>query len=566
MKGFICALLLSLFNPTNGYPEKKKIDADTFRQSQKLLKLAATELVETITASDYPMFNKFPERKKILLNILPYENLAKFPGKDEIYKDGVLLSMDHQVNPYQILIYKPFFLMYAGTSDSEFEKKAVDVKKDLLMEASLAWGLNENEAEAFADDFLLLKKVSSNETDQPVPNSSSPPEFKTESNFFMDQNRRLIGTLRIYVDEQKNYSIGGIEINNYVGKQNQTQNMCLVAYFPYSPGNKILLTSAQPLFTNDFNTNAQNWYYLIKPWDESFNTSGCNNPEILASLKTKYPGAGVAFSLPSLYPDCTGADKLFSNGLELVLTTGEPNKLVFIKNLYFMISYLNEIAAPIGMECKSNQECQNLGYNCCSSGRCVKDKTLKSGVDLKSQEYLQSIRDILSQPSKILDYPNFYNLCAETVMINPDPPPQESSTALEEAKLRFSIQKSQYLCQEEGKKPNPNYELFCNDKYLCTHLWKNNEPSFDGNCADLERKYGSERYIENRMNIRKTCGCLAGDSPESPDNKRCPGFNFKAIRNSNGDILEIICIDESKASITNSPDSDKKIKIGKPHE
>ncbi len=317
---------------------------------------------------------------------------------------------------------------------------------------------------------------------------TTPPEFNTDSNFFVDANRKVIGTLRLDSTNVNNYDIRGKEVNAYISNLNTSKNMCVIAYFPDSPGNKILLTSAQPLFTNDFNTNIQDWYYLIKPWDESFNTSGCNNPQILASLNNKYPGAGVAFSLPSLCPDCT-ADKLFSKGLELVFTTGEPNKLVLINNLYFMISYIWEVAAPIGMECKTNQECQNLGYNCCGYGRCIKDKTLKSGVDLNSQEYLQSIKDILAQPSKILDYPNFYNICAESIPLPPDQTLPTSSTTTsnqELAKLHYDDLRDLYQCTV------PQYK----EMSYCTLSYKNvnlEDPEFLYNTLGDDRNF-TETY------------------------------------------------------------------------
>lgn len=277
---------------------------------------------------------------------------------------------------------------------------------------------------------------------------TTPSDFNTSSNFFVDQNKKVIGTLRLDVDNENNYPIGGIQVNNYISKLNTSQNMCLVAFFPDSPEKKILLVSALPLYTNDFNTNTQDWYYLTKPWDLSVNQSGCKNPQILDVLANKYPGAGVAFSLPTLCPNCP-VEKLFSGKLELRFPNGEINKLVLINNLYYMISYLLETAPPLGGECKTSDQCQGLGFNCCVTNRCVKDKTLKSGVDLKSQAYLQSVKDILSNPSTILNYPNFYNICTETVYPPPNIGIPESSTEtnnLELSQMHFEDLRALYEC------------------------------------------------------------------------------------------------------------------------
>ena len=175
MKRFIYLALFSLFISNNGYPKTKKMEANAFRQSEKLLKMAANELVEEIKKSDNPMWKDFPERKKILLNVLPYENLVKLPGKDNEYKDGILLSMDYQLNPHQIFIYKPFYTIYAGTSDSEFNIKTVEVKKELLMEAFHIWGIEENESEIFANNFLQI-------------NVSKPTRLRPENSIFVNTN------------------------------------------------------------------------------------------------------------------------------------------------------------------------------------------------------------------------------------------------------------------------------------------------------------------------------------------------------------------------------------------
>ncbi len=281
-----------------------------------------------------------------------------------------------------------------------------------------------------------------------VGTPTTPPDFQTTSNFFLDNNKKVQGTLRLDINDVNNFPLTGEGVNNYISKMDTEGNMCIVAHFPLSPGKKILLVSGRPRYNNDFKTNIQGWFYILQPWDATINEAGCNNPEMLSSLNQIYPGEGVAYSLNTLCQDC-GIEKLSSEGLELWFPNGTINKLVLINNLYFLLFYITENIPPIGAECTQDSQCQGMGFDCCTTGRCIKDKTLKGGVDTESQEYLQSVRDILVNPAKILNYPNFYNLCAS---LAPQPPkvPTAGETPvspnLEIAQMQYEDKRNLYLC------------------------------------------------------------------------------------------------------------------------
>ncbi len=291
-----------------------------------------------------------------------------------------------------------------------------------------------------------------------------PPNFPTSSNFFIDNDKKVLGTLRLDIDDVNNFPLTGIQVNNYISKVDSNGNMCIVAHFPDSTEKKVLIISGRPRFSNDFKTNVQGWYYILQPWSDDINEAGCKNSSMEAAINAKYPGQGIAYSLKTVCPNCS-VKQIFSERLETWLPNGKINKLVLINNLYFLISYLVESWAPIGAECKNNEQCVSMGYNCCSSGRCIKDGTLKLGTDIRSQEYLQALKDILVTPAKKTNYTNFYNICVNLPPQNP--PISQTDTIqtdnIEIAKLQYEDKRELYLCTV------PQYK----EMSYCTISYKN---------------------------------------------------------------------------------------------
>ncbi|MFN8370510.1 MAG: hypothetical protein U0T83_07805 [Bacteriovoracaceae bacterium] len=124
-----------------------------FKQSKKLLEIATNELLSKITSSNFPLLVDFPDRRGLLLKVLTLTNINQQPEKEE-YRNGILLMFNYSKNPPKIIIYKSYYLAFAGTADSEIDTKVVEVKKRLLHEASHLWGFNEAESEKFSIAFL----------------------------------------------------------------------------------------------------------------------------------------------------------------------------------------------------------------------------------------------------------------------------------------------------------------------------------------------------------------------------------------------------------------------------
>ncbi len=157
MKGFMFSFfLVTLLMPFKGNAGSKANNYYAYNQSVKLLKKVSEELVLLVEITDFPMFSDYPERKKILLEVLPFENLIKLP-MENAQKNGLPLALDHSLNPNKVMVYNPFFVQFSGTSDEEMDDKANLVKRMFLTEASLIWGFDEEKGEKFASEFLRYK-------------------------------------------------------------------------------------------------------------------------------------------------------------------------------------------------------------------------------------------------------------------------------------------------------------------------------------------------------------------------------------------------------------------------
>lgn len=60
----------------------------------------------------------------------------------------------------------------------------------------------------------------------------------------------------------------------------------------------------------------------------------------------------------------------------------------------------------------TNSQCRAVGFDCALEGQCVKDLSLRAGVDTSSPGYRAALEDILKNPSAIFNYPHYFYLCA----------------------------------------------------------------------------------------------------------------------------------------------------------
>lgn len=125
-----------------------------YRQSVIILKMATEALETKIVDSTLKDIVDHPERRAILQETLGYKDLDKFSKKNQ-YRGGRKLAMNYIVSPPGVVVLKPYFEAFAGTTDRALEDASLEVQKRLLHEAAHIWGYSEEPAEQFAIAFLL---------------------------------------------------------------------------------------------------------------------------------------------------------------------------------------------------------------------------------------------------------------------------------------------------------------------------------------------------------------------------------------------------------------------------
>ncbi len=124
-----------------------------YKQSRKILRMAAAELVGRIENSRHADLLDNLKKREILQTVLAYENIIQLPKAEE-YRGGKLLAFDYVIEPISVKVYKPFFIAFSGTLNDHLEQASLEVQTRLVHEASHIWGLNEEEAEEFALEFM----------------------------------------------------------------------------------------------------------------------------------------------------------------------------------------------------------------------------------------------------------------------------------------------------------------------------------------------------------------------------------------------------------------------------
>lgn len=124
-----------------------------YKQSIKILQMAADALEKKIYYSDLRDLTDYPERRDILQRALKYDNLRKLYLWNQ-YRDGKKLAMNYDVKSQRVTILKPYYVAFSGKTDTELEDASLEVQKRLLHEASHLWGYKEEAAERFSIVFL----------------------------------------------------------------------------------------------------------------------------------------------------------------------------------------------------------------------------------------------------------------------------------------------------------------------------------------------------------------------------------------------------------------------------
>lgn len=272
------------------------------------------------------------------------------------------------------------------------------------------------------------------------------PNFTNQLNYFQDGATSSSSSLVLKTTMSSAFYLRGSEVNSYISKVNTSDVQCLVLNFSDTlgyPNEDNLVIAALPRNFFNFSTNQREYYYLVDPSDKSQNQSFCQKVGLINAVGIG--GDSIVYSISELCPSCPGLT-LSTETVSMRTSGGVAISNIQTSYLGLKIQKVNSSQGGNNNDptCSSNSDCTSLGYDCCSSGICITDKSVKSTVDQSSADFKNILNLISSGPGAIYDYPDYFNLCPTSVIVTPTPTP--TTDPEREALLRFEHLKELYNC------------------------------------------------------------------------------------------------------------------------
>jgi hypothetical protein len=397
-------------------------------------------------------------------------------------------------------------------------------------------------------------------SNQPVKPGLNPPVFGPKQNMYWYTTENVGYNLVLLEKSTDLAFIRGLLINNYLNAinpdtliPNWQRTYCLVVSFIHEGSKEQLRARATPIAIGNLKDNTLERIFKIDWPNAASNIQVCSGdlPTYKPLGKPVSTTTNAAFTPIDLCPTCK--DKIGSTNISLYFVDFKPdNKPIpltttnqvplaqlepaVLKTLVDFTKYPSEAS-----KCTTSF-CVDQGKDCCLNNQCIKNATEKTGAIL-SPDYEQAKRDVELNPSRYTNYPQIFNICTLPPPVPTSPTTTETQIPILGAEQRFQTQKAEYYCLEEAKKDLPNYQVICNNKWLCVPEWILTDPTFSGSCETLDGKTGLQRKNEIKLKVWKLCGCKADPFPTSAedDDPRCPDFTWKANFGSEGVITDIIC-------------------------
>lgn len=275
--------------------------------------------------------------------------------------------------------------------------------------------------------------------------TTKTPDFTSGSNFV--QNGLNIHTSSVPLD--LNFSdflqLRGKQVDSYIRSAGTSTVVCLTSRFTQPTVNKVIVMAAIPRSVYNFTTKTLEYYYNLTPNDLSNNQGFCQKTGLINQLYSRYPTLTPKYTVSEICPSGTCTSTSYAGlGLELYTAGGTAITQISISSILMNISNNPTGNASTGQTCTDSNQCVSLGYDCCSSGQCVKDLALKPGVSTSSPEYLQALQDILNNPSSIYLYPQYYFICSQPT--NTPSNPTTPVDPVNQANVRLKKLRDLYNC------------------------------------------------------------------------------------------------------------------------
>jgi len=255
--------------------------------------------------------------------------------------------------------------------------------------------------------------------------------------------------------------IRGQMIHDYFQGYTDVRYACLLAHFKDIGGSqKMMILTANVQSMINYSTNSKEYFVVIEPNNQNLNETYCKTTGVLDYV-TSYESEIIEniYSINTLCTDCINSS-LVSEGLAMISSDG--NTLQNVNLTYLNLSINTDLSyTETNSSCESQSDCTKIGFDCCASGQCVNDLTLKNEVDKTSEYYLQATHDIIYNPSNIYNYPDLYNICSTNII--DDTIESSDFNPYSEEEQRFITLKELYECST----------LIDGEMSLCTVSYEN---------------------------------------------------------------------------------------------
>lgn len=287
------------------------------------------------------------------------------------------------------------------------------------------------------------KRAQAASTESNKEKKPDSPNFEGEGNFLQNGNFQSSISINIPSDFENSLFLRGEQVDKYIKSTNQNNVQCLLIPYSRAGVQKLLVAAAYPRYFFNFNTNTQEYYYAFEPSATNNNSTFCQQLGVLTTANNKFPSLTLIYQLSDLCPNCS-ITTLLSDPLELYTQDGLAITDIVLQNLRVEVRSDITTSIPPNLTCTSSSDCTPKGYDCCSFGQCVNDKTLKTNVDQSTDAFIQALADIEENPEAILNYPQYFNLCGTNIIPDPSPTPRPDPSI--EASERFLRVKALYDC------------------------------------------------------------------------------------------------------------------------
>ncbi len=265
-------------------------------------------------------------------------------------------------------------------------------------------------------------------------NNYQDPQFVNDLNYFQNGNSIFEGVFSMSYNFKDTFYLKGKGIHFLIKGITQFTSQCLVAYFPSSSGNTTLVMAAV-VRTRDTSNGEREYYFLVSPYDESYNRGVCQRANLSNALEKKYSTTTISYSLKALCPRCTTG--ITSREIFLYGQSGIKVDSLRLKNLSLNLISRPEISTSIRM-CNSSAYCKSIGFECCSQGQCANDGSVKDNIDRESQAFIQAVEDIRDNPQRIINYPQFFHVCPKVEKFPEDAEDEDLEGKIEDRFLRLN--------------------------------------------------------------------------------------------------------------------------------